>query len=218
MPPLIPYPNVPSFPGVPALSLPPAGYAQPVSPVNTSSLDSSLSAQPAIPTTNQPTWSIVDATGAEVIEPDSIIDFDYRNERKIPNYPVELGSFSSYNKVALPFDIRLTLACGGKGEMDRNLFIATLETLLNSLDLYSIVTPDFVYENANLVHVNYRRDSQQGVTLLKAELGFEEIRQSNTGTAATQQPSGANSVSNGQLSPTTPTTGQKASITSYVIS
>jgi hypothetical protein len=216
--PLIPFPNIPAYPGVPQLTLPPIGTLLPAPPVNVSSFDpSSLSDQPTIPDANKPIWSIVDSTGAEVIEPDSIIDFDYRNERKIPNYPVEQGSFSSYNKVALPFDIRLTLACGGSGEMTRNAFIGTIENMLNSLDLYSIVTPDYVYENANLVHVNYRRDSKQGVTLLKAELWFEEVRQSNTGNQPTQEPSGSDIVYNGQLSPTTPSTTQASSINSNII-
>jgi len=216
--PLIPYPNVPALPGVPSLPVPPIGYQQPVSPVDTTTLlQSSTTPSVSTASTQQSQWAIQDILGNLTLVPDSVIDFDYRNERKIPNYPIEQGAFSSYNKVALPYEIRMTVACNGNGEMTRNLFISTVQDMLDSLDLFTIVTPDEIYENANLIHANYNRTARQGVTLLLVELVFEEVRQTGTGTITTATPSGQAQVNNGQLNPVTPTPIQNNAITSTPI-
>ena len=43
--------------------------------------------------------------GNYALQPDSFIKFEYKEAHKIPNYPVEQGSFQSYNKVTLPYEI-----------------------------------------------------------------------------------------------------------------
>lgn len=43
----------------------------------------------------------------------STIEFDFDQEWAIADYPIESGGFFSYDKVQLPFDIRVKLASGG---------------------------------------------------------------------------------------------------------
>lgn len=43
----------------------------------------------------------------------STIEFDFDQEWTIGDYPVEQGSFQSYDKVQLPFECRVRMACGG---------------------------------------------------------------------------------------------------------
>lgn len=203
--PLIPYPDVPSAPGVPDLPRNPVQQSQGTLPEVTVS-------DTATTPSGAASWAILDDSGADVITPDSFISFEYRGEQKIPNYPIEKGSFASYNKVAMPFDIRTVIACGGQGAMTRQAFTDKLTAMLNAIDLYTVATPDAVYESVNLVHVNYRREAKQGVTLLLAELWFDEVRQTATATPGTAQPAGAAPVSNGQVAPVAPTPAQNAAI------
>lgn len=198
--PLIPYPDVPKLPGVPALSR--SNNAQFVA--------AALTIVGELLPLNLfgPRWAIVNNTGSTQLTPDSFVDFEYREEHKIPNYPIEQGSFQSYNKVALPFDARVTVTCAGKlGGMTKQAFLAAIEKLLASLDLVTIVTPDGNYPNCNLVHADYRREARQGATMIIAQLWFQEVRVAQQPSAPTAQPSGAANSSFGQLSPTKTPTG-----------
>src|ERR1035437_11025940 len=61
----------------------------------------------------KPHWGIYDVAGLKtVIEPDSFLGFDYRNETNISTYPIEQGGFASYNKVNTPFDARVKISKG----------------------------------------------------------------------------------------------------------
>ena len=55
----------------------------------------------------------------------STIEFDFEANYHISDYPQEQGSFQSYNKVQMPFECRVRLACGGT--------IAQRQAFLNSL-------------------------------------------------------------------------------------
>lgn len=55
----------------------------------------------------------------------STIEFDFEANYHISDYPQEQGAFQSYNKVQMPFDCRVRLACGGT--------IAQRQAFLNSL-------------------------------------------------------------------------------------
>lgn len=191
--PNIPYPDVPALPGVPALARSNnAQFAAPALPIVKETRPLGLFGT---------TWGIVDQNGSALLTPDSFVDFEYREERKIPTYPLEEGSFSSYNKVALPFDCRVTVSCSGNGKMSKEAFLAAIEKLLSSLTLCSVVTPNTTYKSCNLIHVDYRREAKQGATLLLAQLWFQEIRIAQQPVAPTAAPSGTSSTSLGQLSP-----------------
>ena len=171
--PLIPYPDVPMLPGVPQLPQAPAGSAQAPAVVNPEQL-----ATNTVEIDQSQNWLIVDDEnyGSLLITPDSVVDFEYRGESQIPDYPVEQGGFASYNKVAVPYEVRMTIACTGNGEQASDQFLASLETLRTATTLCKIVTPQFIYPSCNLVHVDYRREAKRGVTLILATLWFQEVR------------------------------------------
>jgi hypothetical protein len=194
--PLIPYPDVPPLPGVPAINRNSAGYVAAALTVLGEFLPNSLFGTK---------WAIIDQNGSISLTPDSFVSFEYKNERRIPNYPIEDGSFQSYNKVALPFDCRLVVSCSGNGQMSKGEFLETIQNMLDSLDLFTISTPNYDYKNCNLVHVDYRRESRQGATLILAQLWFQEVRIAQQPSPPTAQPSGAATSSFGQLSPVSPT-------------
>jgi len=201
---LIPYPNVPPLPGVPAINRNSAGYVGAALNIAAQLLPNNLFGTK---------WAITDASGNLALVPDSFVNFEYKNERKIPNYPVEGGSFSNYNKVAMPFDCRCVVTCSGNGAMSKQKFLLALQNYLDSLTLLTISTPDASYPNLNLVHVDYRRESSQGATLLLVQLWFQEVRIAQKSAAPnTAKPSGSVSVDIGQVSPVPPSAAQNKNI------
>jgi hypothetical protein len=197
----IPFPDVPDVPGVPNVPRQIGAITPDAGDELTS--DSAIY-NPA------PQWAIVDSTGDAALSPDSVVELEYRGEMRICSHPVEQGSFASYNKIAVPFDVRVVLSCNGNGPMSRDQFLSAIETMRESTDLVSIVTPDDVYQNCNLVHVDYRRDARQGVSLILVQLWFQEVRQGSSTTTSTAQPDGADSSQQGQVSPVNPSTQQQS--------
>lgn len=196
--PLIPYPNVPNLPGVPGLNRSSAPFVAAALTIVGELLPLNLFGQK---------FGILTESGSAAIVPDSFVDFEYREERKIPTYPIENGGFRSYNKVALPFDVRVTLTCSGNGKMNKSSFLSTINSMLNSLKLYSVVTPEATFMNCNLVHVDYRRESHRGATLIIAQLWFMAVRITSAAQIPTTKPAGASPQPLGQLSPTLPKVG-----------
>ena len=152
--------------------------------------------------------------GTLALQPDSMISLDFRRDWKIPNYPVEQGSFQSYNKVALPSLTRIRLSKGGT-TAERQAFLNQVASVTASLDLYNVVMPEGPFiQNVNFVNYGINRTSTNGVGLLSVDLELEEIR--TTATAAysnTAAPSGASPVSTGSVQPQTPTTAQATAST-----
>lgn len=204
---LISFPDVPNVPGVPAL--------------NRSALTVLLGASSVVRLADafglplgiaKPIWGIFDKSGNEVLFPDSFLGIEYKNGSRVSDYPVEKGSFASYNKVDTPWDIRIRMAVGSSVEA-RSAFLSTIDSrMLHTVELFDIVTPEFVYISGTLDNVDYRRDSKNGVSLLTVELMFTEVRETggqqfsaaDNGAAPipasdTQSVSGASPISDGQV-------------------
>ena len=121
-----------------------------------------------------PAWGIY-LDGARVVEPDSIISIDYRREWTLADYPIEGGSFETYDKVARPFDVRLRIAKGGD-DAARTAFMANVERVAESRDLYSVVTPEQTYLSVNVSSVANSRTAREGLGLVTYDLELREVR------------------------------------------
>lgn len=125
-------------------------------------------------------WGIFDhATHELLLSPDSFMSLDFHNESRISQYPQEEGAFLSYNKVASPYEIRLSLTKGGSVE-DRQAFLTSLDAHAGSLVLLDIATPERTYIKCNISRNRYGRTARQGATLLTVEIGVTEIRETAT--------------------------------------
>jgi hypothetical protein len=200
-----PFPSIPAFPGVPPLprlpSLPGA-----ISTV----LDVLLGADDpsAIGSSSDPVWGIYDQSGNPVAIADSFVAFEYDKEYALSNYPVEQGGFETYNKVEKPFSQRVTLAKAGAAS-DRAGFLDAIFAATDGLDLFTVVTPDHAYLNANIFRNEITRQSSKGVELLLVDLTLQEIRTSVVSTFTnTQNPASAAPVSGGTVQPQDPTPTQ----------
>jgi hypothetical protein len=90
-------------------------------------------------------------------------------------YPQEQGAFTSYNKATLPFDVRLRVCCGGSVSK-RQAFLTTCQAIKDSLQLFSVVTPEMVFSSCNCTHISWRRTAQKNNQLIEVDLGFVQVR------------------------------------------
>jgi len=216
---LIPYPNIPPLPGVPAINRNSAGYVGAALNIVAQLLPQLL------PDSLFGTkWAILDATtGSAILIPDNFVSYERISEAKIPTYPLEQGSFASYNKVRLPRTYRLTVSCNGNKTTSKINFLTAiqkLETGRNSNQspvTVKIVTPESTSPAVCLIHTDQRREARSGATLLIFQLTFQEVISIPSPTTPTAAPSGTATKSFGQLSAITPT-GSFGSINTSSIS
>lgn len=201
--PLIPFPDIPAFPGVPQLPRLPVipSFNLPVLPKPQALIQGALGQVAGLlgqAFSTGPQWGIYTAGGKQLGAPGGLTQggllaaalglvglggatlstgsVDYSKETRVSDFPVERGSFASYNKVELPAAPMVTLCFAGT-EGERRKFLNQLEMATKSTDLFNVVTPEIAYANYSIERMNYQRRSTKGATLLVVELSLKEIRQ-----------------------------------------
>lgn len=188
---LINFPNVPNVPGVPAVL---RSVTIPTSVTGLVGLAAGL-----LTDFMAARWGIYDDSGALALLPDSFLEVHFKNDERQATYPIEQGGFATYNKVATPYDCRVSMSVSAD-IVTRTLFLAQCDTMLKGTDLYTVITPEASYQNASVVNTVYGRTRQNGVSMIMMELWFQEVRNTAVMLAApTSQPDGAGSVSDGQV-------------------
>lgn len=234
-----PFPNVPKLPGVPQLPRPGNFPAAPplILQLGVSALNifrefdnrvvwgifKQRPAQPdvTIDDDGTQTVNVTPAATTPVVTPDNIIEMDYKNQWDIPEYPIQNGGFLNYNKVNNPFEITLRMTKGGSVE-DRTAFLNQIEAIDGTLDFYEVRTPEKIYQNCNVISVEYSRRGAKGAFYLEeVDIRLREVRiveaQYSTTSAATlnaRNPSASppNNLGTTQgIPPAVPVTGVPAS-------
>lgn len=128
-----------------------------------------------------PTWGVFDQNNNRVIEPDSVLDFDNRNEWRTSDYPVARNvnntgtGFAAYNKVILPFEISVRMSKGGSVS-DRTNFLNQIETIAGDTNLYNILTPEKTYIGVNVIRYEVTRRGASGAYFLsEVDIFFRQI-------------------------------------------
>lgn len=85
-----------------------------------------------------------------------------------------------------------------------------VEGLCASLDLFTVVTPENSYVNANFTGFAVQRSGQSGVNMITFDLYVRQIRIAPSADMTTERPLEAQD--NGAVQPVTPTTAQTAAI------
>ncbi len=143
---------------------------------------------------------------------ESVVSFEIRQDYRIVEYPNESGAFESYDKVWIPYIIHLKLA-QGQSDLDRQTFLDSLESLADDTNLYDAVTPEKTYTNVNVQHYDYRRQSDNGVSLIVADLWLEQIiADVSPQFTSVKVPSAANPVSGGTVQTQAATTKQQSAV------
>lgn len=128
---------------------------------------------------------------------DSVMQLSVNKGSDLSNYRIETGSFTTFNKVEKPRQIKIRLIKGGKEE-ERGLFLTWLEKrakgysterqrikktaptysfkLLqnNTFDIYM---PEVHYTNMTLVDYTVSRETTNGAYVVIADCIFQEVRE-----------------------------------------
>ena len=153
-----------------------------------------------------PQWGIF-LDGIPIVTADTVSAFDYRKESVISDYPLEEGSFESYDKVQTPADARFRFTTGGSAD-ERQAMLDSIIAIEGDLNLYDIVTPEEVYSSFNIRHQDYRRTAQAGVGMLTVDVWCTEIRVATASYGSTAAPSGATPENGGTTQPVAPSAMQ----------
>ena len=144
-------------------------------------------------------WGMFTQDGDFAIPCDNVVAFEVGLEARISDYPVEKGGFGSYNKVQMPYDVRLIMTRGGTVE-DRQDFVKAVQDAWQATELFNVVTPEGVYLDVNVVTVRQVRAADRGAGLLTMEVGLRKVRQTAKLTFTnTKEPSGAGQVKDGSV-------------------
>ena len=122
-------------------------------------------------------WGIFGQNGIPLLLSDNVTSVKHQNTSKVSNAPIERGSFASYNKVGDPFTVTVQMTKGSGGVFMRGAFLALLDALANSTDLFLVITPEAVYPNMAITGYDYAREASDGARLLKVNIHLAEVRQ-----------------------------------------
>ncbi len=137
--------------------------------------------------------------GIPVLPTNSTVSFDFKQDWIVSDYPVEAGSFMSYDKVQLPFDARLRVT-SGPDEVSRIALLNLIQVLTNSssllqalstaitsltgftlpsvpLFLFDAVTPEATYTGCTISHYDYRRRSDSGLGMIVMDIWLTQVKQ-----------------------------------------
>lgn len=179
------FPNVPFVPGVPALPRPPGFVGAVVDLV----IQDALS---ILGLGFEQEWGLF-LDGFPAVTAESVVSFEFKKGYSIADYPVEEGSFESYNKVQRPFDVRLRFSTGGT-TADRQDLLESIDAICDSLDLFDAVTPESTYESLNPISYSYRRSAGSGLGLLIVDVFCEQVRVTASASFTTAQGNAAGGV------------------------
>lgn len=126
--------------------------------------------------------------GMTVFTPTGWISAEPLGEAAIVNSPIEKGSYTSYNKVRRPNELRVVFVLEGWSAysgaipnltnfstLSRTELLGILEVMKNTASTYNIETPDQVYEGYDLAHYDYYVGADRGLTLLKVSATFQQV-------------------------------------------
>lgn len=217
----IPVFNVPSAPGVPPMVRNLLSNVATVQGVVAGVQNTIQFFQGAPPL---PQWGIFDSNFNSVLDADSILSFGDKNSANVSDFPIQGGTFASYNKVITPR--RRSVRVSKTGSLtDRQNFIRQIEALFVSTDVVTIVTPEKTYLSVNLEDYEIiRRDFTAAFALWDVDLFFREVKDvsvvyTTTGTVDTTNAQNAQdqgSVNQGIQQPGTPDPGAQAKATNIL--
>jgi hypothetical protein len=134
---------------------------------------------------------------------------EFLKETAVSDFPVERGSFASYNKVEAPATPSVKIFLQGT-EAQRTSFLKAIDKACKSTGLYSVVTPEMTYKGYSIERYDYSRTAQHGATLLAVTLSLKEVRQVSaklTKTTKVEEPKSASATTKtdtGKVQPKAP--------------
>lgn len=106
---------------------------------------------------------------------DSIVEMGINGSAETSSYPIESGSFTSYNKVRNPSMLMLRVTKEGRAPT-RSYITDWLQEHLNLPTQWDIVMPEKRYSGYTLVEYRILRGASSGAGMIVADLMMQEVR------------------------------------------
>jgi hypothetical protein len=119
-------------------------------------------------------WIVKGQTAA--VDFSSMQEFSAEKSSRLPDEPIEKGSFATYNRIIEPRAITCRLSIEG-GASKLQSAIDRLTDLCENNEKITLTTPEQSYKNMMLESFDYRRDATNGRGVLFVDLRFKEIRE-----------------------------------------
>lgn len=152
-----------------------------------------------------PQWGVFLPGSADpAVAVSSVVELGASGRSIVSDYPLQSGSFTSYNKVQTPdvYGVRLT---SDGNEQSRAIFMSWLETNKNQTTLFDIVCPERRWPNATLTDYRIIRSAESGASMITVDCIFQQIRDKPAAYSR-------NNIADPQNEPSTPTTRVNVSL------
>lgn len=127
-------------------------------------------------TLQQGPWAVVDAeSGQPIVTFTSFLSMEYKSQTKVPDQPTEEGGFFTYNKVATPEEVYVTLAMQGTDDV-LSRAIVDIKAYEQAAKLVNVETPTVIVTSQTVAGMNFSRRTEDGLGLLIVELELREVR------------------------------------------
>jgi hypothetical protein len=141
-------------------------------------------------------WGIFQ-DGLSVVEADSVVSLGFKQDWAISTYATEQGGFQSYNRSTRPTALGCGFLRAARNPIAKHCWTA-LPQSLGTTELYDVVTPEQVYNNANIQQYSFQRSSQNGVGLIQVDVQLVEVRVTATADFTNpQSPNAAGRINDG---------------------
>lgn len=123
-------------------------------------------------------WTILDHdTQLEVCSFDCFYAFGYSKQTNVVQYPIENGSFATYNKQNNPFNLDVSLIKNGLNfPYQKQTFIRTLQDYCDKPLYVDVVTPSGTYLNCTLSGLSFENSAEEWADAIRANLTVVEVR------------------------------------------
>ena len=123
-------------------------------------------------------WTVLDHdTQLTVCSFDCFFAFGYNNQNNVAQYPIEEGSFATYNKQVNPFELDVSLVKNGLNlPFQKRDFINTLKQYADGAKLVDVVTPSGTYLNCTMSGLSFEQSAEEWPDAIKANLTVKEMR------------------------------------------
>ena len=123
-------------------------------------------------------WTILDHdTQLEICSFDSFYDFGYNKKTNVVQYPIENGSFATYNKQNNPAAFSVSLVKSGLNfPFQKRDFIKKLNEYTEQAKYVDIITPSGTYLYCTLSDLSFKNEPDEGSDIILARLTVSEVR------------------------------------------
>lgn len=121
-------------------------------------------------------WGVYLAgTTTSALDIRSVLELDIACQAQISDYPIETGSFTSYNKVRLPNDYVVRITNDGSKE-ERAKLIKWLGDNTSDTSVFDIICPEGRLSSVTLERFHIIRNRDGGVSMLTVDCYFRQVR------------------------------------------